>query len=87
MKSTTALLLVAATAVSSSASPTLVKRAAPRGIDISHYQPTVNFNTVKASAVHCVMCCLTEELDVSEDLFVCQRTWFHPVFPVGQWDV
>ncbi|KAI0044264.1 glycoside hydrolase family 25 protein [Auriscalpium vulgare] len=33
------------------ASPALVKRADPQGIDVSHFQGTVNWNTVKANGV------------------------------------
>jgi GH25 family lysozyme M1 (1,4-beta-N-acetylmuramidase) len=40
--------------------PTLEKRAAPQGIDISHFQGTVNFNTVKANGVSFVYIKATE---------------------------
>ncbi|OBZ67394.1 N,O-diacetylmuramidase [Grifola frondosa] len=51
------LLLTAALAV---ASPTVVKRANPQGIDISNYQGTVDFNTVKANGVSFVYIKATE---------------------------
>lgn len=43
-----------------SAEPTLVKRANPLGIDISHYQGTVNFNTAKANGIAFVYIKATE---------------------------
>ncbi|KAH8103959.1 glycoside hydrolase family 25 protein [Cristinia sonorae] len=49
MKSFGALILAAASLVS--ASPTLVKRAAPAGIDVSHFQGAVNFKTAKANGI------------------------------------
>ncbi|KAI0075216.1 glycoside hydrolase family 25 protein [Panus rudis PR-1116 ss-1] len=42
------LLLCATVAL---ASPTLQKRAQPKGIDVSHFQGTVNFNTAKANGI------------------------------------
>ncbi|KAI0739124.1 glycoside hydrolase family 25 protein [Daedaleopsis nitida] len=61
MKLTTAFLALAAAITASSASPTpLSKRAAPKGIDISHYQGTVNFNTAKANGISFVYIKATE---------------------------
>jgi len=48
MKLSWAFLLAVVTAVNSSP---LVKRAAPKGIDVSNYQGVVNFNTAKANGV------------------------------------
>ncbi|KAI0262909.1 glycoside hydrolase family 25 protein [Gloeopeniophorella convolvens] len=45
-----AALSAIAFALSASASP-LVKRANPEGIDVSHYQGTINWNTVKSHGV------------------------------------
>jgi hypothetical protein len=53
MKSTTAFGLLV-TGLAASAVPlegTLDKRASPSGIDVSHYQGTINWNTVKANGV------------------------------------
>lgn len=50
MKLSTAALLTLAVAVAT-ASPILDKRANPKGIDVSHFQGTVNFNTVKANGL------------------------------------
>jgi GH25 family lysozyme M1 (1,4-beta-N-acetylmuramidase) len=49
MKSTTALALLASSLVAS-ATP-VEKRASPQGIDVSHYQGSINWNTVKANGV------------------------------------
>ncbi|TFK89918.1 glycoside hydrolase family 25 protein [Polyporus arcularius HHB13444] len=59
MKST-GLLTLAAFLALSSASPSLVKRAAPQGVDISHYQGTVNFNTLVANGMSFVYIKVTE---------------------------
>ncbi|KAI0367681.1 glycoside hydrolase family 25 protein [Pilatotrama ljubarskyi] len=59
MKLSTAALLSLAVAVAS-ASPILEKRANPKGIDISHFQGTVNFNTVKANGISFVYIKATE---------------------------
>ena len=59
MKSLQALVVISA-AIIASATPTLVKRADPLGIDISHYQGTVNFNTVKSNGVSFVYIKATE---------------------------
>ncbi len=56
----TGLLTLAAFLALSSASPTLVKRAAPQGVDISHYQGTVNFNTLVANGLSFVYIKATE---------------------------
>ena len=48
------LILVLASAIAASASPvnnTLVKRAAPKGIDVSHYQGNVDFKKAKANGI------------------------------------
>ncbi|KAK7678321.1 hypothetical protein QCA50_018669 [Cerrena zonata] len=48
------LIFVLASALATSSSPVsnmLVKRAAPKGIDVSHYQGNVNFKTVKANGL------------------------------------
>ncbi|EIW55257.1 glycoside hydrolase family 25 protein [Trametes versicolor FP-101664 SS1] len=50
MKRSTAALLTLAISVAT-ASPILEKRANPKGIDVSHFQGTVNFNTVKANGL------------------------------------
>ncbi len=50
MKLSTAALLTLAISVAT-ASPILEKRANPKGIDVSHFQGTVNFNTVKANGL------------------------------------
>ncbi|KAJ3004798.1 hypothetical protein NUW54_g4642 [Trametes sanguinea] len=47
--STTALLAIAVSAAS--ASPTPEKRANPKGIDVSAYQPNINWSTVKANGI------------------------------------
>ncbi|KAI0792544.1 glycoside hydrolase family 25 protein [Abortiporus biennis] len=49
MKITSWTFIFAASLVT--ANPTLVKRAAPAGIDVSHFQGAVNFNTAKANGV------------------------------------
>ncbi|CAL1699500.1 unnamed protein product [Somion occarium] len=55
------LALVVAAAISfTSASTTLVKRANPQGIDVSHWQGTINWNTVKANGVSFVYIKATE---------------------------
>ena len=59
MKLLTAALLACAITVAT-ASPTPQKRANPQGIDISHYQGTVNFNTVKANGLSFVYIKATE---------------------------
>ncbi|KAI0676570.1 glycoside hydrolase family 25 protein [Trametes maxima] len=57
--STAALLSLAVTAAT--ASPVdLEKRASPKGIDISNYQGTVNFNTAKANGISFVYIKATE---------------------------
>ena len=60
MKLSTAFFALAAVFAASTASPTLEKRAAPKGIDISHYQGSVNFNTVKANGLSFVYIKATE---------------------------
>jgi GH25 family lysozyme M1 (1,4-beta-N-acetylmuramidase) len=51
MKLTAAFALLA-TALAASATPVeLEKRASVPGIDVSHYQGTINWNTVKANGV------------------------------------
>ncbi|KAI9064782.1 glycoside hydrolase family 25 protein [Trametes sanguinea] len=47
--STTALLAIAVSVAS--ASPTPEKRANPKGIDVSAYQPNINWSTVKANGI------------------------------------
>ena len=59
MKCTTAVLLAFA-ATMAMATPVLQKRANPKGIDISNYQGTVNFNTVKANGISFVYIKATE---------------------------
>ncbi|KAI0656967.1 glycoside hydrolase family 25 protein [Cubamyces menziesii] len=59
MKLLTAAFLACAITVAT-ASPTPQKRANPQGIDISHYQGTVNFNTVKANGLSFVYIKATE---------------------------
>ncbi|KAI0332835.1 glycoside hydrolase family 25 protein [Cubamyces sp. BRFM 1775] len=59
MKFPTAALLACAITVAN-ASPTPQRRASPQGIDISHYQGTVNFNTVKANGLSFVYIKATE---------------------------
>ena len=54
------LLTLAVILASASASPTPEKRAAPQGVDISHYQGTVNFNTLKANGLSFVYIKATE---------------------------
>lgn len=49
MKLTWTLALAAASIAH--ATPTLIKRAAPSGIDVSHFQGAVNFKTAKANGV------------------------------------
>ncbi|EJD02532.1 glycoside hydrolase family 25 protein [Fomitiporia mediterranea MF3/22] len=56
------------------ASPTLLKRAAPKGIDVSGFQPGVNFNTVKANGVSFVYIKATEGTTFISDLFSSQYT-------------
>ncbi|RPD55963.1 glycoside hydrolase family 25 protein [Lentinus tigrinus ALCF2SS1-7] len=60
MKASTGLLTLAAILASSTASPTPAKRASPLGVDISHYQGTVNFNTLKANGLSFVYIKATE---------------------------
>lgn len=50
MKLSTAALLTLAVSIAT-ASPTPEKRANPQGIDVSHFQGTVNFNTVKTNGL------------------------------------
>ncbi|KAL7277597.1 glycoside hydrolase family 25 protein [Trametes coccinea BRFM310] len=50
MKLSTTALLAIAVAVAS-ASPTPEKRANPKGIDVSAYQPNINWSTVKANGI------------------------------------
>ncbi|KAJ3484679.1 hypothetical protein NLI96_g5483 [Meripilus lineatus] len=52
-----------------SAEPTLVKRANPLGIDISHYQGTVNFNTAKANGIAFVYIKATEGTSFIDSTF------------------
>ncbi|KAH9886076.1 glycoside hydrolase family 25 protein [Cubamyces lactineus] len=59
MKLPTVAFLACAIIVAT-ASPTPQKRANPQGIDISHYQGTVNFNTVKANGLSFVYIKATE---------------------------
>ncbi|KAI0367680.1 glycoside hydrolase family 25 protein [Pilatotrama ljubarskyi] len=59
MKLSNAALLTLAITVAT-ASPTPEKRANPKGIDISSYQGTVNFNTVKANGISFVYIKATE---------------------------
>ncbi len=40
-----------APAPESEGEPTLVKRADPQGIDVSHWQGTLNWNTIKSEGV------------------------------------
>lgn len=69
------LALVVAAAISfTSASTTLVKRANPQGIDVSHWQGTINWNTVKANGVSFVYIKATE--GTSECLLV---IWFSTI--------
>jgi len=44
-------LAVLSLAIATVADPVLQKRANPKGIDVSGYQPNVNWNAVKASGV------------------------------------
>ena len=60
MKLSFAALSVLVVASATVASPVLEKRAAPKGIDISSYQGTVNFNTVKANGLSFVYIKATE---------------------------
>ncbi|KAI0760064.1 glycoside hydrolase superfamily [Fomes fomentarius] len=69
MKLSTAFLALAAAIAASTASPTLEKRAAPKGIDISHYQPSVNFNTVKANGLSFVYIKATEGTTYTDPSF------------------
>ncbi|EJF57791.1 glycoside hydrolase family 25 protein [Dichomitus squalens LYAD-421 SS1] len=55
---TTSVFVLVATAAT--ALPVLQKRANPKGIDISSYQGTVNFNTVKANGISFVYIKATE---------------------------
>ncbi|KAI0350891.1 glycoside hydrolase family 25 protein [Trametes cingulata] len=59
MKLPTAALFTVAVAVATAA-PAPEKRANPKGIDISSYQGTVNFNTVKANGISFVYIKATE---------------------------
>jgi GH25 family lysozyme M1 (1,4-beta-N-acetylmuramidase) len=49
MQPTTARVLLASSLVASAIPAE--KRALPQGIDVSHYQGTINWNTVKANGV------------------------------------
>ena len=60
MKILQSIPLVALAASFVSAEPTLVKRANPLGIDISNWQGSVNFNTVKANGLAFVYIKATE---------------------------
>ena len=62
MKLTAPLLALAALLAGSTATPTstLERRAAPQGVDISHYQGTVNFNTLVANGLSFVYIKATE---------------------------
>ncbi|KAJ3484680.1 hypothetical protein NLI96_g5482 [Meripilus lineatus] len=60
MKILQSISLVALAASFVSAEPTLVKRANPLGIDISNWQGSVNFNTVKANGLAFVYIKATE---------------------------
>lgn len=54
------LHIVLACAVGALGGPTFEKRALPQGIDVSHYQGTINWNTVKANGVAFVFIKATE---------------------------
>ncbi|KAI0716374.1 glycoside hydrolase family 25 protein [Earliella scabrosa] len=69
MKLSTAFFALAAVFAASTASPTLEKRAAPKGIDISHYQGSVNFNTVKANGLSFVYIKATEGTTYTDPTF------------------
>ena len=61
MRLTTPLLAFAALLAITTASPTpLQKRAAPQGVDISHFQGAVNFNTLKSNGIAFVYIKATE---------------------------
>ncbi|KAH9035936.1 glycoside hydrolase family 25 protein [Lactarius pseudohatsudake] len=49
--STLSLSLIVSGAPGSGGEPTLVKRADPQGIDVSHFQGTLNWNTIKSQGV------------------------------------
>ncbi|KAL4254587.1 Lysozyme [Abortiporus biennis] len=51
MKVTLITTVLAALVSTAAAEPTLVKRANPQGIDVSHYQGAVNFKTAKANGI------------------------------------
>ena len=51
MKVFTGYMVISALGLTASASPTLVKRAQPEGVDVSNHQGAVNFNTVKSNGV------------------------------------
>ncbi|KAF8650920.1 hypothetical protein AX16_005019 [Volvariella volvacea WC 439] len=51
MKSIAILAWAASTAFASPVEKTVEKRASPQGIDVSNYQPNINWNTVKANGV------------------------------------
>ncbi|KAI0792543.1 glycoside hydrolase family 25 protein [Abortiporus biennis] len=51
MKATLITTVLAALVSTAAVEPTLVKRANPQGIDVSHYQGAVNFKTAKANGI------------------------------------
>ena len=73
LTSFTTLVLSAASLVG--ADPTLVKRANPKGIDVSHYQPNVDFVKVKNNGLSFVYIKATEGTSMS--------TFSYRSLPVG----
>ena len=60
MKTSFLALYSVALATLAGASPILQKRASPLGIDVSDFQPSINWNTVKANGVQFVYIKATE---------------------------
>ncbi|KAI0764562.1 glycoside hydrolase family 25 protein [Trametes elegans] len=69
MKLSFAALSALVVASATVASPVLEKRAAPKGIDISSYQGTVNFNTAKANGIAFVYIKATEGTTYTDAYF------------------
>ncbi|TFY60014.1 hypothetical protein EVG20_g7581 [Dentipellis fragilis] len=68
------LLLALSSAVAVLGSPVLDKRADPEGIDVSGYQPSVNWNTVKANGVTFAYIKATESTSYINPSFSSQYT-------------